>query len=553
MRVKATLVALSASAAALFGAVASDPAGAAPRDRDEPARGSATALPLAVAATTVRQEGQDLVWRVELQKPFAPARLALDHRSLCLLLERSDGSVAGHACILGPARHARAPRMEYAPITAAGVGRAAVIDATITRDSSRELEASFLPAAVGEQYRPLRWQVISTLRPPACEPPVPSRAGCYTLFPDRGALLRLHVPVAVGCVPAGSSEVFDGPSATRTVALTFDDGPWNDPSAGAFLDVLEREHAVATFFEIGDQIASYDPRGTLERRMLADGDFIGDHTWTHPQMTYLSSGQQRQQLLSTAEAISRATGGLKTCLWRPPYGAVNPSLVTLARSLGMLTIMWDVDTRDWSLPGTATIYARAVDGAHDGAIAVRDAGGASAGDHHAAPARLLVRDDPAAARPAGDLPLSSAPPATRPTWRLGPAAPATGADRRAHAERGRGAASAGPAPSRALIHTAAASNLGQMLVRICAAGGVGLVNIVRRSEQAQLLREIGAVHVVDSSRPDFVVELTEAVRATNATIAFDAIGGGALAGEILTAIERAQPPSLRAAAPGRST
>jgi NADPH:quinone reductase-like Zn-dependent oxidoreductase len=94
----------------------------------------------------------------------------------------------------------------------------------------------------------------------------------------------------------------------------------------------------------------------------------------------------------------------------------------------------------------------------------------------------------------------------------------------------------------ALIHSAAASNLGQMLVRICAADGIGLVNIVRRAEQAEVLRELGAVHVVDSSAPDFTERLTEAIRTTGATLAFDAIGGGSLAGDILNAMERAQPP-----------
>jgi NADPH2:quinone reductase len=94
----------------------------------------------------------------------------------------------------------------------------------------------------------------------------------------------------------------------------------------------------------------------------------------------------------------------------------------------------------------------------------------------------------------------------------------------------------------ALIHTAAASNLGQMLVRISSADGIGLVNIVRRPEQAQVLRDLGAVHVVDSSQPDFADRLTDAIRDTGATLAFDAIGGGSLVGDILTAMERAQPP-----------
>jgi NADPH2:quinone reductase len=89
----------------------------------------------------------------------------------------------------------------------------------------------------------------------------------------------------------------------------------------------------------------------------------------------------------------------------------------------------------------------------------------------------------------------------------------------------------------ALVHTAAASNLGQMLQKICLADGVPLVNIVRKPEQAKILRDLGAKYVVDSSQASFMQELIEAVSATSATIAFDAIGGGPLASQILTAME----------------
>jgi len=91
----------------------------------------------------------------------------------------------------------------------------------------------------------------------------------------------------------------------------------------------------------------------------------------------------------------------------------------------------------------------------------------------------------------------------------------------------------------ALVHTAAASNLGQMLNRICLKDGIALVNIVRKPEQAALLREQGASHVCDLSAPGFMDALTDALAATGATIAFDAIGGGKLAGQILTCMEAA--------------
>jgi len=89
----------------------------------------------------------------------------------------------------------------------------------------------------------------------------------------------------------------------------------------------------------------------------------------------------------------------------------------------------------------------------------------------------------------------------------------------------------------ALVHTAAASNLGQMLNRICIADGVKLVNIVRKPEQAALLRGIGAAWVCDASAASFLSDLTEALAATGATLAFDAIGGGKLAGQILSCME----------------
>jgi len=91
----------------------------------------------------------------------------------------------------------------------------------------------------------------------------------------------------------------------------------------------------------------------------------------------------------------------------------------------------------------------------------------------------------------------------------------------------------------ALIHTAAASNLGQMLNKICIADGVPLVNIVRSAEQAQILRDIGATHIVDSTSENFLAELTDAVFETGATLGFDATGGGRLASQILLAIEAA--------------
>ncbi|WP_301149306.1 zinc-binding dehydrogenase [Mycobacterium simiae] len=91
----------------------------------------------------------------------------------------------------------------------------------------------------------------------------------------------------------------------------------------------------------------------------------------------------------------------------------------------------------------------------------------------------------------------------------------------------------------ALVHTAAASNLGQMLVKICRQDGIPLVNIVRKPAQEQLLRSLGATHVLNSTSPSFNTDLVDALTATSATLAFDATGGGTLASQILNGMEQA--------------
>lgn len=96
----------------------------------------------------------------------------------------------------------------------------------------------------------------------------------------------------------------------------------------------------------------------------------------------------------------------------------------------------------------------------------------------------------------------------------------------------------------ALVHTAAASNLGQMLLRLCQQEGIELVNIVRRQAQVDILSGMGARHIIDSSRPDFELRLAQALEETGATLAFDAIGGGTMASTLLACMEQAQRRSL---------
>jgi peptidoglycan/xylan/chitin deacetylase (PgdA/CDA1 family) len=180
-------------------------------------------------------------------------------------------------------------------------------------------------------------------------------------------------PRLVGCAPRGPSFVYSGTLRGREIALTFDDGPWYQTPS--FVSLLARYDVPATFFEIGDQIAEYGERGAIERRMLADGDMIGDHTWSHPDVA--GAGVfARDQILEAAAAIRRATHGFEPCLFRAPYGDVSPALLREALALGFTTIQWDIDPRDWSLPGVSEIESDVIQDAHPGAIVeMHDGGG----------------------------------------------------------------------------------------------------------------------------------------------------------------------------------
>jgi peptidoglycan/xylan/chitin deacetylase (PgdA/CDA1 family) len=332
--------------------------------------------PLTIQTASLAQEGQDLVWQVELAEPFSPGALRRDGRGLCLLIEpAASGSAISSVCVSGPRRGARAPQLIYAPISGAGQQAPSAIAATVTRSSDRELTATFLPASVGLRYRALQWQVISSLDVPGCLPAVPGHPGCATLFPATPSRVALHTPRLVGCEASGPEWVFHGPANKGEIALTFDDGPWWEPPTSQFVSLLAREHVPATFFEIGEHIATYDPHGTVEREMLADGDMIGDHTWSHPDLVGLSPAEQRVEIERAATAIRNATGGFEPCLFRAPDGAVNSRLLAVARSMGFATIQWDIDPRDWALPGTSAIIENVIANAHDGGIVEEHFGG----------------------------------------------------------------------------------------------------------------------------------------------------------------------------------
>jgi peptidoglycan/xylan/chitin deacetylase (PgdA/CDA1 family) len=181
-------------------------------------------------------------------------------------------------------------------------------------------------------------------------------------------------PAPLGQVIHLGSNVSAGHAAPDEVALTFDDGP-TPYSTPPILDYLEQTHTPATFFVMGQYVAQWPD---LLRREWHDGFAIGVHTWNHPNMTQLSYGAAQAQFVNTVNAIGNALGG-KPCIWfwRPPYMDQNAQVVAHAAALGLTTIDWDDDSRDWARPGAQAIADTVLSEAHPGAIIIMHDGPAN--------------------------------------------------------------------------------------------------------------------------------------------------------------------------------
>jgi peptidoglycan/xylan/chitin deacetylase (PgdA/CDA1 family) len=332
--------------------------------------------PLAVASASLTQSGQDVVWSLEMRTPFSPKALGPAGRSLCLLLERvKDREAIAQLCLVGPRVGQVTARLQYRRMIGVAPGQTrlgapTIIAATVRRSGSRQLSASFLPSAASIGYAPIRWQVMSTLSAPHCT--TPKGSGCVALWPAKGPVAPLRPPQPTGCTATGPPFLGGVTTGRREIALTFDDGPWYQTPE--FLTLLERYRVTATFFEVGEHIAEFGQGGAIERRMLADGDMIGDHTWSH--VVVAGAGPTAaSQIERTAAAIRDATHGFTPCLFRAPDGSVSPALIGEARSLGFTTIQWDIDPRDWARPGVTEIEDNVLTNAHPGAIVIMHDGG----------------------------------------------------------------------------------------------------------------------------------------------------------------------------------
>jgi peptidoglycan/xylan/chitin deacetylase (PgdA/CDA1 family) len=174
--------------------------------------------------------------------------------------------------------------------------------------------------------------------------------------------------------PASSPEASTGASKPATwfsvnvdgpyIAMTFDDGP-SPETTPRLLDILKQRNIKATFFMIG-QNAERNP--AIVKRILAEGHEIGNHSWTHPQLSKLSDDRVTEEINKTQNAI-KDSSGYTPVLMRPPYGAITARQKDwIEKQFGLSVIIWSVDPFDWKRPGASVIEERILAGARPGAI-----------------------------------------------------------------------------------------------------------------------------------------------------------------------------------------
>jgi peptidoglycan/xylan/chitin deacetylase (PgdA/CDA1 family) len=170
---------------------------------------------------------------------------------------------------------------------------------------------------------------------------------------------------------------WDLTSHGKVLYLTFDDGPQFEWTPKV-LQVLAKHNAKATFFVLGQEAAAHPELLTLER---AAGHHIGNHTWDHPMLTRLPAAKMRQEIFS----------GVKSNCFRPPFRDTNAAVEATAAANHQRQVLWDVDTKDWSKPGTAQILRAILGGARPGAIILMHDGGGNRSETVAALDQALTQ------------------------------------------------------------------------------------------------------------------------------------------------------------------
>lgn len=194
---------------------------------------------------------------------------------------------------------------------------------------------------------------------------------------------RAQESAAVDRVLARHPFIRNAGENTREIALTFDDGP--SEYTDQLLDVLERLRVPATFFVLGKHVSEFPDE---MQRLIDSGHTIANHSWAHPNMSSLSAADQASQVSDTAQAI-QDVGGPNPRLFRPPYGAYDDTTHAVLGRAAELSVLWSVDSQDYTKPGVDAIVANVVPNVHPGAIILMHDGGGTREQTIAAVERIV--------------------------------------------------------------------------------------------------------------------------------------------------------------------
>lgn len=274
--------------------------------------------------------------------------------------------------------------------------RRKTVAAQLTRLSEHSMQLSFALREAGLAPGRFAWRGLSGWTGAECQrpplSPAEKRGGerrrlaitgppenlCLDRAPDdEFARGRFHPVRRVGCTRDEDLVNTRGSRDQRKVALTFDDGP--SPYTESVLRILDRYDAKGSFYVIGDQVPAETK--TL-RKILRHGHELANHSMHHERYPSSSS------MAATSGRIEAATG-FSPCTFRPPYGLIDGGVASGARANSMSSVLWDVDTADWTLPGSDAIYSRAVNGARAGSIILMHDGGGPRGQTAAALPRII--------------------------------------------------------------------------------------------------------------------------------------------------------------------
>jgi peptidoglycan-N-acetylglucosamine deacetylase len=313
------------------------------------------------------QAGQSLILSLRTSAPVALSRLdplpaASGSRYLCLALQPAGSHGERHLCLGGDNAGRRAGlELLNAAVQVKAKGSLPV---RVKRPGANKLVLVLSPPDAGLAPQRYRWNVVADLGGCGAK----AAGACPQSLPTQGArVFRLRPVRAVGCTGGTGGLATNGPRDRKVVALTFDDGP-SEYTPG-FLSVLREKHVHGTFFEIGQEMAG---RESTMRQILSEGDEIGNHTMHHTEYPGYAD------IAPTTSLIESITH-FRPCLFRPPGGAVDSSVLAAAGEDGLRTITWDVDPADWSNPGSAAVYSRIVGAAQPGSIILMHDGGGDRG------------------------------------------------------------------------------------------------------------------------------------------------------------------------------